>query len=115
MNGNSLRVVCSFQNAPSEDLIKLVIQYFKKFPQYHIEELHCNPEGDWNIGGFTGDVGLTGRKLQLIITPKSSTWWWRHLVVKIVLRLIEEIIYIRRIAVDILEERPEHKKYLYNS
>ena len=40
MNGNSLRVVCSFQNAPSEDLIKLVIQYFKKFPQYHIEELH---------------------------------------------------------------------------
>ena len=63
MNGNSLRVVCSFQNAPAGELEKLVMQYFEDFPQYHIEDLHCNPAGDWNIGGFTADAGLTGRKL----------------------------------------------------
>lgn len=26
-------------------------------------KLHLNPAGDWNIGGFTADTGLTGRKL----------------------------------------------------
>ena len=63
MNGNSLRVVCSFQNAPAGELEKLVMQYLEDFPQYHIESLHCNPAGDWNIGGFTADAGVTGRKL----------------------------------------------------
>ena len=37
MNGNSLRVVCSFQNAPSDRLQELVLQYFEDYPQYHIE------------------------------------------------------------------------------
>ena len=63
MNGNSLRVVCSFQNAPGEELRSLVLQYFEDYPQYHIEALHCNPAGDWSIGGFVADTGLTGRKL----------------------------------------------------
>ena len=63
MNGNSLRVVCSFQNAPSDRLQQLVLQYFEDYPQYHIEALHCNPAGDWDIGGFTADAGVTGRKL----------------------------------------------------
>ena len=63
MNGNSLRVVCSFQNAPGEELRSLVLQYFEDYPQYHIESLHCNPAGDWSIGGFVADTGLTGRKL----------------------------------------------------
>ena len=63
MNGNSLRVVCSFQNAPTEMLEGLVGGFFSRYPQYHIEALHCNPAGDWNIGGFTADAGVTGRKL----------------------------------------------------
>jgi len=63
MNGNSLRVVCSFQKAPRVELEKLVAEFFKPFKQYAIEALHCNPAGDWNIGGFTADAGLTGRKL----------------------------------------------------
>ena len=63
MNGNSLRVVCSFQNAPSDKLQQLVMEYFEDYPDYFIEALHCNPAGEWNIGGFTADAGLTGRKL----------------------------------------------------
>lgn len=108
MNGNSLRVVCSFQNAPAGELEKLVMQYFEDFPQYHIEALHCNPAGDWNIGGFTADAGLTGRKLAVdnygprvpigggAFSGKDST------------KVDRSAAYMaRRIAVDILEERPE--------
>ena len=108
MNGNSLRVVTSFCKAPTEKLIKLTMEYFEDFPQYHIEELHCNPAGDWNIGWFTADAGLTGRKLAVdnygprvplgggAFSGKDST------------KVDRSAAYMgRRIAVDILEERPE--------
>ena len=108
MNGNSLRVVTSFCKAPTEKLIKLTMEYFEDFPQYHIEELHCNPAGDWNIGGFTADAGLTGRKLAVdnygprvplgggAFSGKDST------------KVDRSAAYMgRRIAVDILEQRPE--------
>ena len=108
MNGNSLRVVCSFQNAPSEMLEGLVGGFFSRYPQYHIESLHCNPAGDWNIGGFTADAGLTGRKLAVdnygprvplgggAFSGKDST------------KVDRSAAYMgRRIAVDILEQRPE--------
>ena len=108
MNGNSLRVVCSFQNAPSDKLQQLVMEYFEDYPEYFIEALHCNPAGDWNIGGFTADAGLTGRKLAVdnygprvplgggAFSGKDST------------KVDRSAAYMgRRIAVDILEERPE--------
>jgi len=63
MDNNDLRVVCSFQNTPKEQLEELVLSYFSNYPQYTIVALHCNPAGDWNIGGFTADAGVTGRKL----------------------------------------------------
>ena len=108
MNGNSLRVVCSFQNAPAKKLQQLVMEYFEDYSQYHIESLHCNPAGDWNIGGFTADAGVTGRKLAVdnygprvplgggAFSGKDST------------KVDRSAAYMgRRIAVDILEERPE--------
>ena len=63
MNGNSLRVVASFQNAPKETLDRMVVEFFNKYPQYTLEAIHCNPAGDWTLGGFDADAGLTGRKL----------------------------------------------------
>jgi S-adenosylmethionine synthetase len=63
MNGTSLRVVCSFQNASEEELEELVKEFFTKYSVYRIEELHCNPAGDWEQGGFDADAGLTGRKI----------------------------------------------------
>ena len=41
--------------------------FFKQYPQYRIDVLHCNPTGDWDIGGFTADAGLTGRNLWIIM------------------------------------------------
>ena len=113
MNGNSLRVVCSFQNAPAKELQQLVMEYFEDYSDYFIEALHCNPAGDWNIGGFTADAGVTGRKLAVdnygprvplgggAFSGKDST------------KVDRSAAYMgRRIAVDILEERPEVKEVM---
>ena len=106
MNGNSLRVVCSFQNAPSDELEKLVMKYFKKFPQYHIEALHCNPAGDWNIGGFTADAGLTGRKLAVDNYGPRVPIGGGAFSGKDATKVDRSAAYMaRRIAVDILQER----------
>lgn len=56
-DGEILSVVTSFQNAPTKDLEKLVKSFIKA------KEYHINPSGDWNIGGFDADAGLTGRKI----------------------------------------------------
>ena len=103
-----VRVVASFQKAPGVELYGLVNEFFKNYPQYTLEEIHCNPAGDWNIGGFTADAGLTGRKLAVdnygprvpigggAFSGKDST------------KVDRSAAYMaRRVAVDILEQRPE--------
>ncbi|MCJ7829720.1 methionine adenosyltransferase domain-containing protein [Patescibacteria group bacterium] len=52
-----LRVVASFQNTKTKELEKFVRSIIKA------EEYIINPSGDWKIGGFDADTGLTGRKL----------------------------------------------------
>ena len=56
-------IVASFQNVPKEELEKLVREFIKKEGLTGNLELHMNPAGDWNQGGFDADTGLTGRKL----------------------------------------------------
>jgi len=106
MNGNSLRVVCSFQNAPSDKLQQLVMEYFEDYPEYFIEALHCNPAGDWNIGGFTADAGLTGRKLAVDNYGPRVPLGGGAFSGKDCTKVDRSAAYMaRRIAVDILEER----------
>lgn len=50
-------VVASFQNAPTKDLLPLVESILPA------EEYLINPAGDWQIGSFDSDTGLSGRKL----------------------------------------------------
>jgi S-adenosylmethionine synthetase len=108
MNGNSLRVVCSFQNAPTEMLEGLVGGFFSRYPEYNIEALHCNPAGDWNIGGFTADAGLTGRKLAVDNYGPRVPIGGGAFSGKDATKVDRSAAYMgRRIAVDILEERPE--------
>jgi len=108
MNGNSLRVVSSFQNAPAKKLQQLVMEYFEDYSQYHIESLHCNPAGDWNIGGFTADAGVTGRKLAVDNYGPRVPLGGGAFSGKDATKVDRSAAYMgRRIAVDILEERPE--------
>ena len=62
INGFDVTAVASFQNAKAADLEELIHQYFKE-TNFQVAKTHCNPAGDWSIGGFEADAGLTGRKL----------------------------------------------------
>lgn len=65
-------IVASFQHAPRAELTEAVKEWgrsqhyvSKVFVKYQSNNptLHINPAGDWDIGGFDADAGLTGRKL----------------------------------------------------
>lgn len=60
-------VVASFQHAPSDELKTAIGDWLKTVKTATFDEtsldLHVNPAGDWDQGGFDADTGLTGRKL----------------------------------------------------
>lgn len=56
-------IVASFQNTSSKELSELVHAFIEQENLTGSLELHLNPAGDWNQGGFEADTGLTGRKL----------------------------------------------------
>ena len=62
-DGTINSVVASFQNVSHDELGKLVKEFIKTHNLTGKLELHINPAGDWNQGGFDADTGLTGRKL----------------------------------------------------
>ena len=71
-NAELVAIVASFQHAAHNDL-ELAVKDWAKKQQYvnpcfvkcrnSNPQLHINPAGDWHIGGFEADAGLTGRKL----------------------------------------------------
>jgi S-adenosylmethionine synthetase len=64
--GEVCAVVASFQNAPTAHLEELVSDWLFGLEDNAATadlEVHCNPAGDWDVGGFDADTGLTGRKL----------------------------------------------------
>lgn len=58
-DGSVVSAVASFQNTPKTHLDRLV----REFLGAGDYTVHANPAGDWAIGGFEADTGLTGRKL----------------------------------------------------
>ena len=70
--GEIVAIVASFQYAGKDELTEAVQEWARHqnyvsacFVKYRNSnpELHINPAGDWRIGGFDADTGLTGRKL----------------------------------------------------
>ena len=58
-------VVASFQNVSREKLLDCVTEWLGNIGLAKVDNIFCNPAGDWNIGGFDADTGLTGRKLMV--------------------------------------------------
>lgn len=59
-------IVASFQHADSNNLGAQVLTWLKHEPLAKTPnpvKFHINPSGDWDVGGFDADTGLTGRKL----------------------------------------------------
>jgi S-adenosylmethionine synthetase len=58
LNGTEIEtVVVSFQNSKNEELLPLVKNIIKA------NEYLINPAGEWTLGGFDADTGLSGRKI----------------------------------------------------
>lgn len=62
-DGKLTAVVASFQHAKSAELEKIIKEWLKDKETAKDLQIYTNPAGDWDIGGFDSDVGLTGRKL----------------------------------------------------
>lgn len=58
-------VVASFQHAKQSELAELVNSWLESKDVTTDLKLHLNPAGDWDMGGFDSDAGLTGRKLMV--------------------------------------------------
>lgn len=61
-------IVASWQGVKKEDLQKSVKEWIESNPTGVIEDfidvkVFANPAGDWDVGGFDADTGLTGRKI----------------------------------------------------
>jgi S-adenosylmethionine synthetase len=65
-DGKIMSIVASFQHAVQAELTTKVLEWVQQEPWAIADQdvrLHINPAGDWNVGGFDADAGLTGRKL----------------------------------------------------
>lgn len=63
-HGNVDTVVASWCDFPTEQLREAVERFVKSvMPTTTMTRYLINPAGEWKIGGFNADTGLTGRKL----------------------------------------------------
>lgn len=121
-------VVASFQNAKTSELTEAVTTWLKaqKLARYlsgsgvagHIPEpsveLHINPAGDWELGGFDADTGLTGRKLVVDNYGPRIPIGGGAFSGKDPSKVDRSAAYMaRRIAVDYLRRFQAHEVYVY--
>ena len=64
-DGKIKSVVASFQKVRSEELKRKVNDFLRSIDNVAGPDVvvHANPAGDWVLGGFDADTGLTGRKI----------------------------------------------------
>lgn len=108
-DGGKVRsVVCSFQNVPKDELLARVKEVVPDAQEYHI-----NPTGDWDIGGFDADAGLTGRKIIVDNYGPEVAVGGGAFSGKDPSKVDRSAAYMaRRVAVDYLEAHPEAKEVL---
>lgn len=103
-------IVASFQHAPHDELEAAAKEwasgYFVKNRNRN-PTLHINPAGDWNIGGFDADAGLTGRKLAVDNYGPRIPVGGGAFSGKDPSKVDRSAAYMaRKIAVDYLQQRP---------
>jgi len=111
-------VVASFQHAPQIALKTAIIEWVKQEPLAVTTPdaitIHANPAGDWNIGGFDADAGLTGRKLAVDNYGPRVPLGGGAFSGKDASKVDRSGAYMaRKIAVDYLKERNAHEVFVY--
>lgn len=94
-------VVASFQNSKTPDLLKLVQESIAA------DEYLINPAGEWNMGGFDADSGISGRKIVIDNYGPEIGVGGGSFSGKDLTKVDRSGAYIaRRIAVDYLKKNP---------
>ena len=116
-NGKIISIVASFQNANQKDLIAQVKNWLKQEFLAKADEsieFHINPAGNWNIGGFDADAGLTGRKLAVDNYGPRIPMGGGAFSGKDPSKVDRSAAYMaRRIAVDYLKNKKAREVYVY--
>jgi S-adenosylmethionine synthetase len=106
-------VVASFQHAPTKKLRQAVDVWLKDYAQITGVRIHVNPSGDWQIGGFDADAGLTGRKLAVDNYGPRIPVGGGAFSGKDPSKVDRSAAYIaRKIAVDYLRQRRAHEVFV---
>lgn len=93
-------VVASFQNSKTPQLLELVKS------KIEAEEYLINPAGEWTIGGFDADSGLSGRKIIVDNYGPNVPVGGGSFSGKDYTKVDRSAAYMaRRIAVDVLKEK----------
>lgn len=103
-------VVASFQHAPKLELEEAARSWLQAQDAQQSDStvLHINPAGDWQVGGFDADAGLTGRKLAIDNYGPRIPVGGGAFSGKDPSKVDRSAAYMaRRIAVDYLRERPD--------
>ncbi len=110
-------IVASFQHATQTDLKKAVEQWLTQDPlatPADTYQLHVNPAGDWEVGGFDADAGLTGRKLAVDSYGPRVPLGGGAFSGKDGTKVDRSGAYIaRKIAVDYLQKHSANEVYVY--
>lgn len=117
LNGEVIAIVASFQHAPKDKLTARVKEWLAQEPLAKISQeafsLHINPAGDWEVGGFDADAGLTGRKLAVDNYGPRVPLGGGAFSGKDGTKVDRSGAYIaRQIAVDYLQQRSAHEVYV---
>jgi len=118
IDGGVLVIVASFQHASQAELTQLVHEWFAQEPLARQHEngltIHANPAGDWEVGGFDADAGLTGRKLAVDNYGPRVPLGGGAFSGKDALKVDRSGAYIARtIATDYLKARQANEVYVY--
>lgn len=116
-DGKIETIVASWQNVPKDTLSTQVYTWLKHQDKAVLDDavkLHINPAGDWHIGGFDADTGLTGRKLVVDNYGPQIPIGGGCFSGKDASKVDRSAAYIaRKIAVDYLKERGAKEVYCY--
>lgn len=116
LDGKILTIVASFQNAPTLELEEAVKEWERTqtIASSHSNVVyHINPAGDWKVGGFDADAGLTGRKLAVDNYGPSIPVGGGAFSGKDASKVDRSGAYIaRKIAIDYLRKFQAHEVYV---
>jgi S-adenosylmethionine synthetase len=111
-----VQVVASFQHAPQKALRVLIDAWLNQEELARWNDtitVHVNPCGDWEIGGFEADAGLTGRKLAVDNYGPRIPIGGGAFSGKDPSKVDRSAAYMaRKIAIDYLNQRQAHEVYV---